>query len=120
MRELRKQFPNRVEHVGIGYGFPDKNRHELDGFESTQRTRAFMHTALGSVIALMAGNSQLFLFENGFGALNLACDSAQFGSQNSRGTHPVFLRRMAALVSADFFKAIRYRQPIHALHEGSR
>jgi len=109
--ELREQFPNRVEHVGIGYGFPDKNRHELDGFESTQRTRAFMHTALGSVIALMAGNSQLFLFENGFGALNLACDSAQFGSQNSRGTHPVFLRRMAALVSAAFSKPFVIANP---------
>lgn len=100
--ELREQFPRRIEHVGIGYGFPDKQRHELSGFESTQRTRAFMHTALGSVAARMAGNSRLFLFENGFGALNLPCDSAQFGSQNSRGTHPVFLRRMAALVSAVF------------------
>ena len=100
--ELREQFPSRIEHVGIGYGFPDKQRHELAGFESTQRTRAFMHTALGSVVALMAGNSQLFLFENGFGALNLPCDSAQFGSQNSRGTHPVFLRRMAALVGDVF------------------
>lgn len=100
--DLREYLPGRVEHVGIHYGFPDKQRHELTGFESTQRTRAFVHTALGSVAALMAGNSQLFLFENGFGALNLPCDSAQFGSQNSRGTHPVFLRRMAACVSAVF------------------
>ncbi len=99
---LRDHFPRRIEHVGIHYGFPDKQRHELSGFESTQRTRAFIHTALGSVTALMAGNSQLFLFENGFGALNLPCDSSQFGSQNSRGTHPVFLLRMAAYVSAVF------------------
>ena len=99
---LRELFPSRIEHVGIGYGFPDKNRHDLYGFESTQRTRAFIHLALGSVAALMAGNSQLYLFENGFGALNLPCDSAQFGSQNSHGTHPVFLRRMATLVSAVF------------------
>lgn len=109
--ELRKQFPNHIEHVGIGYGFPDKIRHGLVGFESTQRTRAFMHTALGSVAALMADNSQLFLFENGFGALNLACDSAQFGSQNSRGTHPVFLRRMAALVSVAFSKPFVIANP---------
>jgi len=100
--ELRELFPGRVEHVGVGYGFPDKNRHDLDGFESTQRTRAFIHLSLGSVAALLSGNSKLHLFENGFGALNLPCDSAQFGSQNSHGTHPVFLRRMGELVSAVF------------------
>ena len=116
--ELRKHFPNRVEHVGIGYGFPDKNRRKLDGFESTQRTRAFMHTALGSVVALMSGNSQLFLFENGFGALNLACDSTQIGSQNSRGTHPVFLCRMAALVSAVFSKPFVIANPFTSLTKG--
>lgn len=100
--ELREEFPRRIEHIGVGYGFPDKKRHGLEGFESTQRTRAFMHTALGAVAALMAGHDRLFLFENGFGALNLPCDFAQFGSQNSRGTHPVFLRRMAALVTEVF------------------
>jgi hypothetical protein len=109
--ELREHFRGRVEHVGIGYGFPDKQRYELDGFESTQRTRAFMHTALGSVSTLISGNSQLFLFENGFGALNLPCDSAQFGSQNSRGTHPIFLLRMAAFVSAVFSKSFVIANP---------
>jgi hypothetical protein len=108
---LRDQFPRRIERVGIHYGFPDKQRHELSGFESTQRTRAFIHTALGSVAALMAGGSQLFLFENGFGALNLPCDSAQFGSQNSRGTHPVFLRRMAAYVNAVFSRPFVIANP---------
>ncbi len=98
--ELRSHFPQRVEHIGVEYGVPDK--HGLNGFESSQRTRAFIHTALGSLAALRAGNGQLYLFENGFGALNLPCDSAQIGSQNSRGTHPVFLHRMAALVRAAF------------------
>lgn len=109
--ELREHFPGRIEHVGVGYGFPDKHRHALDGFESTQRTRAFMHTVLGSVVAHMAEKSHLFLFENGFGALNLPCDSAQFGSQNSRGTHQVFLVRMAALVAAVFEKPFVIANP---------
>lgn len=103
--------PGGVEHVGVGYGFPNKNRHDLDGFEGTQRTRAFIHPSLGSVAALMAGNSELHLFENGFGALNLPCDSAQFGSQNSRGTHPVFLRRMEQLASAVFSKQFVIANP---------
>jgi len=98
--EIRDYFPQRVEHIGIDYGIPDKRG--LSGFESSQRTRAFIHTAFGSLAALMSDNEQLFLFENGFGAFNLPCDSAQIGSQNSRGTHPVFLRRMAGFVSAVF------------------
>lgn len=106
---IREHFPLRIEHVGVDYGVPDK--HDLTGFESSQRTRAFIHTALGSLAALTSGCEQLFLFENGFGALNLACDAAQLGSQNSRGTHPVFLRRMAAFVSAAFSQSFSIVNP---------
>ena len=109
--ELRNLFPGSVEHVGVGYGFPDKNRHDLNVFESTQRTRAFIHLSLGAVAAIMSGNSKLYLFENGFGALNLPCDSAQFGSQNSHGTHPVFLRRMEDLVSTVFSQPFGIANP---------
>jgi hypothetical protein len=107
--QLRKGFPKRVEHVGLAYGFP--NKRGISGFESTQRTRAFIHTSLGSVAAVMAGNSRLFLFENGFGALNLPCDAAQIGSQNSRGTHPVFLTRMSAFLSALFSEPFMIANP---------
>ena len=98
--ELGRRFQRRVAHAGIRYGLPDKRG--MEGFESSQRARAFIHTALGAIAALRAGTDRLFLFENGFGALNLPCDSAQFGSQNSRGTHPIFLRRMSAVVGAVF------------------
>ena len=83
--ELRQHFPQRIEHVGVEYGVLAK--HGLTGFE------------------------QLFLFENGFGALNLPCDAAQLGSQNSRGTHPVFLRRMAAFVGAVFARPFVIANP---------
>lgn len=116
--ELRARFPKRIEHLSFDYGFPDKQKFDLGGFESSQRTRAFMHAALGSLAALMAGKTQLFLFENGFGALNLPCDSAQFGSMNSRGTHPVFLRRMAAFVSAAFGRPFVIANPFTLTTKG--
>jgi hypothetical protein len=115
---LRQEFPGRIEHLGFGYGIPNKKGFELSGFESSQRSRAFMHTVLGSLATLMAGNSELFLFENGFGAFNLPCDSAQFGSMNSRGTHPVFLRRMAAFVSAVFSRPFVIANPFTFLTKG--
>lgn len=107
--ELRRHFPGRVEHVGIDYGIPDKDG--MDGFESSQRTRSFIHIALGVLASTMNGCQKLYLFENGFGAFNLPCDSAQIGSQNSRGTHPIFLSRMAAFVTALFSQRVIIENP---------
>ncbi len=107
--ELRSLFPGKVEHVGIKYGIPDKMG--VKGTEVTQRTRAFIHIALGAVAALRSGCNGLMLFENGFGALNLPCDRAQFGSQNSRGTHPVFLKRMGELIAVAFDRDFQVCNP---------
>jgi 7-cyano-7-deazaguanine synthase in queuosine biosynthesis len=107
--ELRAHFPQRVDHVGVGYGLPDKTG--ITGFESSQRTRAFVHVTMGAIAARVAGAEKLMLFENGFGALNLACDSAQIGSQNSRGTHPVFLRRMAEFIAGVFEQPFAVENP---------
>jgi hypothetical protein len=107
--ELRRHFREQIEYAGVGYGVPEK--HGLTGFESSQRTRAFIHTTLGSLAAIMAGCRELLLFENGFGAMNLPCDAAQLGSQNSRAAHPVFLRRMAAFVGALFSQSFVIANP---------
>lgn len=106
---LRPHFANTVEHLGVSYGFGDK--HGVGGLESSQRTRAFVHVSMGALAALMNGADQLHLFENGFGALNLACDGAQIGSQSSRGTHPVFLHRMGIFISAVFERPFRVTNP---------
>ncbi|MFO1500198.1 MAG: 7-cyano-7-deazaguanine synthase [Verrucomicrobiota bacterium] len=106
---LCTHFPGRVEHLGMSYGLSDKNG--LNGFESSQRARGFIHTSLGCLAALMQGHSELLLFENGVGAFNLPCDTAQFGSQNSRGAHPLYLRRMAAFVSAAFSRPFAIINP---------
>ncbi len=107
--ELRTLFPQRIDHVGVEYGVPDKTG--LDGFESSQRTRAFVHVAMGALAAQVMGIERLLLFENGFGALNLGCDSGQIGSQSSRGTHPVFLSRMSALIAAAFARPFVVENP---------
>ena len=94
---LRKEFRTLVNHVAIRYGF-DSNPFEI-GNEPSQRTRGFLHVCLGVVTAFVAGLRELHMFENGFGALNLACDSSQIGSQNTRSTHPAFLKRMEGFAS---------------------
>ena len=109
VKNLSGEFPDRIDHAGVQYGFPEKQ--ELSGVESSQRARAFVHVCLGALAALTVGNSRLFLFENGIGAFNLSCDTAQIGSQNSRGTHPVFLSRMENYVSTVFGKRFAIENP---------
>jgi hypothetical protein len=109
VKHLSDEFSDRVDHIGVQYGFPEKQ--ETSGVESSQRARAFVHVCLGALAALTVGSSRLFLFENGVGAFNLPCDSAQIGSQNSRGTHSVFLSRMETYVSAVFGKRFAIENP---------
>jgi 7-cyano-7-deazaguanine synthase in queuosine biosynthesis len=109
VEQLSADFPDSVDHLGVYYGFPDKQ--EVSGIESSQRTRAFVHVCLGALAALTSGGTRLFLFENGVGAFNLSCDSAQIGSQNSQGTHPVFLSRMEDYVSGVFKRPFTIENP---------
>jgi len=109
VKNLSGEFPERIDHIGVFYGFPEKQ--DVSRVESSQRARAFVHVCLGALAALTVGSSRLFLFENGVGAFNLSCDSAQIGSQNSRGTHPVFLSRMETYVSAVFGKRFAIENP---------
>ncbi|MEM7599970.1 MAG: hypothetical protein AAF357_00985 [Verrucomicrobiota bacterium] len=105
---MRQFFPRMIEHVGVKYQL---RKQKIEGFEWSQRTRAFAHIALGALAARMSGCESLFLFENGFGALNLPCDSAQIGSQNSRGTHPTFLMLMSALIQKVFDARFKVANP---------
>lgn len=113
---LRNAFPGRIEHCGISYGLSE--RLEMTGMDSSQRARSFIHVALGILSAMLVGRRQLFLFENGIGALNLSCDHSQIGSQNSRGTHPVFLLRMSAFASAYFGEQFTVVNPFSFMTKG--
>ena len=54
---------------------------------------------LTAVTALVAGENELFLSENGVGAINLPQDGAQVGIDNSRSVHPIALQRMERLLT---------------------
>ncbi len=66
--------------------------------ETSQRTRGFLHLALGVVTALSAGLNRLCLYENGIGAINLPYDGTHVGALATHAVHPGTLRRMAELV----------------------
>jgi queuosine biosynthesis protein QueC len=107
---LRLAFPSMpIDHLQVDYGFTDRPKSIV--LESSQRTRAFIHCVFGTLGASMVGASGLDIYENGIGALNLPLDATQLGSQNSRGTHPTFLKRMSMFASAALERQYTIRLP---------
>src|ERR1039458_5853066 len=64
--ELQKEFPGQFIHIPVWI-----NKAEKFGREPTQRTRSFLYSALGTVVAQSVRAGGLRFFENGIVSLNL-------------------------------------------------
>jgi len=67
--------------------------------ETSQRTRAFLFSALGGVAAALLGVRTVEVFESGVGVVNLPFMAGMIGSRMTRSCHPGFYRLMSRLVS---------------------
>jgi len=67
---------------------------ELLDAEFTQRTRTFLFSAIGCVVAEMMGCARIRFFENGLMSFNLPIAPQIVGSRATRSTHPRALRQM--------------------------
>lgn len=86
-------------HVQVWYGLREKKIRDATA-ERSQRSRAFIHVTLGAVAALLAGSDELYMYENGFGALNLPFDATQVGIETSKAASPVFHRAMERFIES--------------------
>jgi 7-cyano-7-deazaguanine synthase in queuosine biosynthesis len=66
--------------------------------EWSQRGRGFLFLTLGAATALAIKNQELFVFENGIGAINLPINATQVGTYSSRAVNPITLARMEAFI----------------------
>jgi len=105
LNRLRLKTSAHICHVAIPYGLHWAGVCAERKEESSQRTRGFLFLTLGAVSAIAAGTKELFLYENGVGAINLPYDGTQVGTYNSRATHPSALLRME-----DFIKVLTDQQ----------
>lgn len=96
------------------YGLKDKKVHDT-ALEGSQRTRGFAHVTLGAVAALHAGTNELYMYENGFGALNLPFDAAQVGIETSKAANPVFHRAMEGFIGTVSGQPFRIVNPFEFL-----
>jgi hypothetical protein len=94
-KSLRATYPDvEMLHVPVWIN--------KDGYfhqESTQRTRSFLFSALGTVVAQSISVSEVKFFENGVVSLNLPLADEVVRARASRTTHPLALAYLAKLSS---------------------
>lgn len=105
---LPSQRGNSFEWLQVHYGFPKIQNSSF--MESSQRSRGWMHVALGLAAVAASDHDVLDVCENGIGALNLPTEFSQTGSHTSRAVHPVFLSRIAKAASLVFDRNLGVRQ----------
>lgn len=94
VRQLRSLFPKRFTWVpATGHLIG------VDARETTQRSRSFLYGTLGYAAALHVGASRVSFYENGVVSTNLPISRQVVGTMATRTTHPLFLRRLADLLS---------------------
>jgi 7-cyano-7-deazaguanine synthase in queuosine biosynthesis len=100
IRALSREFTSKdVRHVAIPFGLRWHGNHSRGAAEEqSQRGRGFLFLTLGCVTAFATGVSELSVYENGIGAINLPYDASQLSAANSRTVHPVALLRMSEFV----------------------
>lgn len=90
---LIDRFPGRAMHISI-----PANRSGEESTDTTQRSRSFLFTAIGAVVASAFDARKLNFFENGIVSHNLPVSPQIVGSMASRTTHPLGLRRLQELI----------------------
>jgi len=93
--ELQRRFPGQLIHIPVWI-----NKAESFRREPTQRTRSFLYSALGTVVAQSVQASGVRFYENGIVSLNLPIAEEVLRGRASRTTHPVALHLLASLCAA--------------------
>lgn len=93
-RALATAYPKRVHHYPFTAGLS-----RVTSSEETQRTRAFLYTAIAYALASAMGEHRFFVYENGMTALNFASREDVFAARASRTAHPKTIALLAKLFS---------------------
>ena len=93
--DLRKEFADQVVHIPVWINKAES----LGRREPTQRTRSFLYSALGTVVAQSVQAGGVRFFENGIVSLNLPVADEVLRARASRTTHPVALQLLKSLCS---------------------
>jgi 7-cyano-7-deazaguanine synthase in queuosine biosynthesis len=111
IRALVRRFGREVCHVTVPFGINWRGQSHKGVEDVSQRTRGFLFSTLGAATAITAGSRELYVYENGVGAINLPYDATQLGTSNSRAVHPLSLRRMSEFAELLTGSPFAFRNP---------
>jgi hypothetical protein len=89
--ELQRRFPDQLIRIPVWV-----NKAEKLGREPTQRTRSFLYSALGTLVAQSIRAGGVRFYENGIVSLNLPIAEEVVRARASRTTHPMALHLLSA------------------------
>jgi hypothetical protein len=96
-KSLREAVSARLpDRVGWGVAFGRLRK--PDAAEMTQRSRSFLYGACGFAAAVLTRAERIRFCENGVVSVNLPISRQVIGTMATRTTHPLYLRRLAALL----------------------
>jgi len=94
-QDLQKLYPDQLIRVPVWV-----NKAEKFGREPTQRTRSFLFSAVGTLVAHSIQANGVRFYENGVVSLNLPIAQEALRSRASRTTHPWALHLLSRLCAA--------------------
>ena len=94
-QELHKLYPQQLIRVPVWI-----NKNERFGLEPTQRTRSFLFSAVGTLVAQSIQAKGVRFYENGVVSLNLPIAQDALRSRASRTTQPMALHLLSRLCAA--------------------
>lgn len=105
-QSLAAHFPNRVTHFKFRCGLAN-----LWSRDESQRTRAFVYTAVAFALAVALKEDKVFLFENGITSINFPRRQDLINARASRTTHPKTIFLLERLYEAILEKPFQIIHP---------
>ena len=103
---------SRLAHASLVVSLDGGKAERLSYQEKSQRVRGFLFCAAAAVVASALEISEIDIFENGVGAINLPLmEGMLMDGLSTRGAHPGFLDKMTHLVSSVFDTSVVYVLP---------
>jgi len=75
------------------------------------RARGFVFKLIGAVCAMLARQTRLFIYENGYGAINLPFRRSEVGLAHTRSVHPISLIKTGEFISHVVEAEFTYENP---------
>ncbi len=107
-KQIQSIFPDRSTLCRVPIRFCDTNAREKN---KITRARGVVFALLGAACAYLMGRQELYIYENGIGAINLPYRGSAIGLDHSRSVHPLTLLLLSDLVSELLKETFRVRNP---------